>query len=206
MYRAGTFDTAKLHQIKLLGFNRVSLGVQSFDDTVLSNIGRVHNAQDVFNSVQMIRDEGITNFSIDLISGLPGMTLAGWATTLELAANLHPSHMSVYDLQIEEGTTFGKWYKSAGERDDEDGDDIRGVSKLSYASSDAAPLPTPAESAFMYKYASGYLRAREYNHYEISSYAATSNDAGDKKLNRSKHNSIYWEPNSNWLGETLKII
>ena len=78
-------------------------------------MGRVHRAADIYNSVKMIAEvfgETEANYSIDLISGVPGLTLAGWSEALHKAVSIRPkpNHISVYDLQVEAGTTFSKWY------------------------------------------------------------------------------------------------
>jgi coproporphyrinogen III oxidase-like Fe-S oxidoreductase len=103
----GTFTTEKLREWKDLGVNRLSLGVQSFDDKLLESLGRVHRSKDIYDAVALIHavygDD--VNYSIDLISGLPGLSLALWMETLQIATTrLHPrpKHLSVYDLQIEE--------------------------------------------------------------------------------------------------------
>lgn len=181
----GTFSYEKLAELKEVGFNRISLGVQSFDDTVLGQIGRVHRRDDTLAAVEMIHkvfgDD--SNYSIDLISGLPAVSLAQWAETLETATSLSPkpSHLSLYDLQIESGTVFGKWYQ-------QENDVVKSIPSL----------PDPEECAFMYKFASGYLRSKGYEHYEISSYALRNDDGTSR---RSKHNQVYWEPHGQWLGK-----
>jgi len=202
----GTFDLAYLEEVKRIGFNRISLGVQSFDDDVLAAMGRVHRVADVRRSVDMIGQvfgEGDANYSIDLISGAPGLTLAKWAATLSEAARLRPrtSHMSLYDLQVEEGTAFGKWY---GDAEDDDG----GVRMPRGASSSSRQaLPSVGDCAFMYSYASGYLHSRGYEHYEISSYALRGPDDGSSR--RSEHNQIYWKYDGSWyavgLGATSNV-
>ena len=180
-----------------MGFNRVSLGVQSFNDTILAALGRVHKSNDVYESVRMLRKANLTyGYSIDLISGLPGVTPADWVTTLQAGADLEPSHMSVYDLQIEEGTAFGKWFRENLD-DDRDEDNIVSLTQSKYNFPKIFPLPSGEDSAFMYKFTSGYLRARGFEHYEISSYASSGS------RNRSKHNSHYWAPNANWLGMAI---
>ena len=81
----GTFHLNSLMAVKDLGFNRISLGVQSLDDAILTSLGRVHRSSDVYCSIEMIQQVYETeeaNYSIDLISGVPGLTLAGWAETL----------------------------------------------------------------------------------------------------------------------------
>ena len=130
---------------------------------------------------------------------MPGLTLAGWTETLYKAARLHPRpmHMSLYDLQVEKGTTFGKWY---GDTEDNVVLDIPRNNSPSHPA-----LPSAEDSAFMYSYASGYLRSKNYEHYEISSYAYRS----DNGSHRSKHNQIYWHIGGQWyavgLGATSNI-
>jgi oxygen-independent coproporphyrinogen-3 oxidase len=102
----GTFSEEKLQKIKEIGFNRISLGVQSFDDKILETIGRVHRRMDIENSIHLLKNVfgKNLNYSIDLISGLPSMSLADWVETLQTVVSLdpQPQHLSLYDLQIEE--------------------------------------------------------------------------------------------------------
>ena len=97
--------------------------------------------------------------------------------------------MSLYDLQVEKGTAFGKWYGDS--EDDEASNRLRQQSK---SSSSQPALPSIEDCAFMYSYASGYLRSKGYEHYEISSYAYR-NEHGS---HRSKHNQIYWQYTGGW--------
>jgi oxygen-independent coproporphyrinogen-3 oxidase len=183
----GTFTLDDLIKWKeLLGLNRISLGVQALNDPVLEQLGRFHRVKDIYHAVDAIQRAGIDNYSIDLISGLPGVSLVDWAETLEKTIqDLKPVHLSIYDLQIEEGTVFGKWYSS-----DE--------ASLSF---NKPQLPSADDCAYMYKYASGYLRHLGYEHYEISSFA--------KSDYRSRHNQAYWAYHSQWyavgLGATSLI-
>jgi coproporphyrinogen III oxidase-like Fe-S oxidoreductase len=104
----GTFTMEKLGMLKKLGFNRLSYGVQSFHDETLELIGRTHRNADIQSSLKTIRqvytETDRLNWSIDLISGLPGVSLAQWIETLELAVSIRPqpTHISVYDLQVEQ--------------------------------------------------------------------------------------------------------
>ena len=201
----GTFDLHYLNTVKEMGFNRISLGVQSFDDNLLSTMGRVHRSLDIYSSIDMIRQVygEYANYSIDLISGVPGLTLAGWAETLYRAVRLHPrpKHMSLYDLQLEKGTSFGKRYKNSEHMNDSDD------APMNNKSSAHPALPSAEDCAFMYSYASGYLKSKKYDHYEISSYAYATSDDG--KAHRSKHNQIYWEYGGQWyaagMGSTSNI-
>ncbi|MBR5672889.1 MAG: radical SAM family heme chaperone HemW [Muribaculaceae bacterium] len=87
-----------------MGVNRVSMGVQTFEDDILRLIGRRHTAAQVVQAITNLRSAGISNISIDLIYGLPGQTLASWIHTVEQAIALRPQHVSAYGLTYEEGT------------------------------------------------------------------------------------------------------
>ena len=87
-----------------LGVNRVSMGVQSFEDDILQAIGRRHTAQQAVDAVSRLRAAGIHNISIDLIYGLPGQTVASWTQSVRQAVVLEPQHISAYGLTYEEGT------------------------------------------------------------------------------------------------------
>lgn len=84
--------------------NRVSMGVQSFDDNVLRKIGRRHTSKEALDSIDRLRNHGIANLSIDLIYGLPGQTIDSWKETLDIAKQIEPEHLSAYSLMLEPGT------------------------------------------------------------------------------------------------------
>jgi len=86
------------------GVNRISLGVQAFDDCVLQSVGRRHGVQDSLQAVDRIRSAGITNLALDLIAGLPGVDAGQWQASLRQAVALGPEHLSVYALSIEPGS------------------------------------------------------------------------------------------------------
>lgn len=144
----GTFSLEQLQGYRQAGVNRVSLGVQAFQDELLKVCGRFHGVADIFSAIALIHQVGIDNFSIDLISGLPHQTLEQWQFSLESAIELAPAHLSCYDLVLEPVTAFGKQYRSG---------------KLS--------LPTDEMAAEMYRLASKILTGAGYHHYEISNYA-----------------------------------
>ena len=170
----GTFDESKLRAYVDAGVSRVSLGCQSFDDEALEAAGRAHRRQDALDAVDAVKRVNPRHgWSLDLISGLPGTTPEGWRATLDEAHSLDPPHVSSYDLQVEEGTAFGKWYSS-----DDHG---------------RPPLPQDEESADAYRVASSFWRSHGYLHYEVSSYARSEGE-------KSRHNSAYWKPRATWLG------
>ena len=111
----GTFDAAALDAFVAAGVTRVSLGVQSFDDELLEACGRVHRVADADGALQLLLGHTQPlSVSVDLIGGLPHQTLESWQYSLDTAASCGAHHVSVYDLQVEPRTAFGKWF-SAGE-------------------------------------------------------------------------------------------
>jgi oxygen-independent coproporphyrinogen-3 oxidase len=144
----GTFSLEQLKGYKEAGVNRVSLGVQAFQDELLSVCGRSHNSNDIFAAVDLLRQVEIPDFSLDLISGLPHQTLNQWQASVEAAVSIAPTHISSYDLIVEPVTAFGRQYSPG-----------------------AKPLPTDDTAAHMYRVAQQILTRASYEHYEISNYA-----------------------------------
>ncbi|MCF2149225.1 radical SAM family heme chaperone HemW [Desmonostoc muscorum LEGE 12446] len=143
-----TFDLEHLAGYRGAGVNRVSLGVQAFSEELLQVAGRSHSVDDIFAAVELIHQVEIPEFSLDLISGLPHQSLDQWHDSLNKALALLPIHISIYDLTIEAGTAFGRYYKP--------GD---------------SPLPTDETTVKMYQMAQQILTDAGYEHYEISNYA-----------------------------------
>jgi coproporphyrinogen III oxidase-like Fe-S oxidoreductase len=105
----GTFDAARLRELVGAGVNRVSLGVQAFQEELLRACGRAHGLRDVHEAVEIVTScEGLQNWSMDLISSLPNQTEEMWEESLRCTVDARPTHVSVYDLQIEQGTKFGQ--------------------------------------------------------------------------------------------------
>lgn len=144
----GTVDAAYLSLLRAGGVNRLSLGVQTFDDALLRRIGRIHTAAEVCAAVRQARAAGFRNLSLDLMYGLPGQTLAGLEMSVQQALALAPQHISIYGLQVEEGTPFAR-AQAAGQ----------------------LALPTEEESEVMYDYMTAALPAAGYARYEISNFA-----------------------------------
>jgi len=92
------------------GINRISLGVQSFDEANLKTLGRLHTSDEAIKSYRLIKDSGLSNVSVDLIYGLPDQTIADWESDLKTTIDLEPEHISAYNLIIESGTEFGELY------------------------------------------------------------------------------------------------
>jgi putative oxygen-independent coproporphyrinogen III oxidase len=158
----GTFDRSQITDYLAAGVNRVSMGVQAFQDNLLQLCGRSHTVADIYAAVDIVRQTGVANWSLDLISGLPQQTLSHWEDSLRHAIALSPQHISSYDLIVEPHTPFAKQY-SPGDR----------------------PLPSDETAAQMYRTAQQMLTRAGYEHYEISNYARSSSS-------QCRHNLTYW--------------
>ena len=101
-----TVDAAKAKVLKDLGVNRVSLGAQSMNDDELKMLGRIHTAYDTEQTVDIIKNSGINNISLDLMYALPGQTTDKINNSIRRVLNLNPEHISCYGLKIEQGTPF----------------------------------------------------------------------------------------------------
>lgn len=102
----GTLEAGRFHDYRTLGINRLSIGIQSFDDDALRALGRIHDARQAFKAVDMAREAGFDNFNLDLMFGLPGQNEARARRDVETAIRLEPAHLSYYQLTIEPNTLF----------------------------------------------------------------------------------------------------
>jgi len=176
----GTVDVAKLSAYRTSGINRISFGVQSFNQDELDFLGRIHNADQARSAVRAARDAGFDNLSIDLIFALPMHTQERWEHTLREAVALEPEHISAYSLIYEEGTPL-------------------------YAQKEKG-LVTPLDEdidADLYLFTIEFLAQHGYRQYEVSNYARaggwvkddvmqTPNPQPPIPIFASKHNLNYW--------------
>lgn len=102
----GTLDAAKLREYKSMYFNRLSMGLQAWQDRLLERLGRIHRGGEFEDNFLQARDSGFKNINVDLMFSLPGQTMDDWQETLEKVIRLDPEHISAYSLIIEEGTPF----------------------------------------------------------------------------------------------------
>lgn len=144
----GTVDLQRLTDFRLAGVNRLSIGVQSFDDLMLAHLGRIHTAEQAQSAFEMARRAGFANIGIDLIHALPGQTLQMWQTELHQALRLAPEHISIYGLTIEDDTPFAARYTDNNSH-----------------------LPDEELAATMFEAADELLPTGGYDHYEIANYA-----------------------------------
>ncbi|KAG5617949.1 hypothetical protein H5410_017773 [Solanum commersonii] len=113
----GTFDAEKLKDLMKLGVNRVSLGVQAFQEELLRSCGRAHGVQEIHEAIDIVGSCGVENWSVDLISSLPHQKPHMWEQSLSLTIQAKPTHVSVYDLQVEQDTKFASLMASEMLRD-----------------------------------------------------------------------------------------
>lgn len=144
----GTLNREKLGIYKKAGINRISMGLQSVDNNMLKELGRIHTFEEFCENYKLARECGFDNINVDLMSALPGQTVKNWQHNLETIAAMAPEHISAYSLIIEEGTPFFEKY---GERED--------------------LLPSEDEEREMYHLTKELLQKAGYNRYEISNYA-----------------------------------
>ncbi|MGH9774514.1 MAG: radical SAM family heme chaperone HemW [Candidatus Acidiferrales bacterium] len=161
-----TITSEKANAWRSAGINRISMGAQSFNDRELQAAGRVHRRADIFSACVQLRAAGFQNISLDLIAGLPHQTRESWEHSLDELLRIRPEHVSIYLMEIDEGSRLGREVLAGGSR---------------YS---ASALPSDDAMAEFYERACDRLAAASCQHYEISNWAF----AGF----RSKHNSKYW--------------
>src|ERR1700756_1580334 len=162
-----TITPEKANSWLAAGFNRISLGVQSFNDRELQATGRLHRRADVARATETLRTAGFDNISMDLIIGLPHQTRESWEQSVSDLLGLRPEHISIYMLEVDEGSHLGKESLAGGTR---------------YSAPAIPPDDTQAE---FYDSACTRLVAAGYDHYEISNWALQGR--------RSRHNLKYWQ-------------
>ncbi len=143
-----TVTPETLQSYRLLGVNRASFGVQTFDDRALKLLARGHDANDARTTFALLRAAGFDNVSFDLIAGLPGQTLSDWEKNLDEAVALSPEHLSLYLLEIHSGTPLAEQLRSKRQ-----------------------PTPDPELAAEMYEMMLDRLAAAGYDQYEISNFS-----------------------------------
>ena len=146
-----------------LGINRISIGVQSFNDKELIFLGRRHNRAQAIRTLEDARNAGFGNISIDLMYGLPGQTFDQWLVSLEDALGFEPEHLSCYELELKPHTPLGSRYDK-GE----------------------FPLRTEGSQYNFFMKTSEFLEESGYTHYEVSNFASGMERA-------SRHNRKYWD-------------
>ena len=167
-----TITPEKADAWRTAGFNRVSMGVQSFQDNELKAAGRMHRRDDVFRATQALRESGFQNISFDLIAGLPHQTHDSWDESVAQLLSMRPEHVSIYLMEIDESSRLGLEVLTGGTR---------------YS---ASALPDDDSMASFYERACARLADAGYVHYEISNWALPGFE--------SRHNLKYWQRLPYW--------
>ena len=144
----GTITKQKLEQYKSSGINRISIGLQSTNNKLLEEIGRIHNFNEFLETYNMARKVGFKNINVDLMLGLPNQTINDLSDSINEIIKLNPEHISIYSLILEENTVLYNLVEQG---------------KLT--------LPTDELERNMYWYVKNKLELNNYNHYEISNFA-----------------------------------
>jgi len=161
-----TITSEKAHAWIAAGFNRVSLGSQSFDNRELQAAGRMHRRNDIFRAVDFLRGAGFRNISMDLIAGLPHQTRDSWEESVSELLRIRPEHASIYMLEIDKDSRLGRESLAGGSR---------------YG---AGAIPDDDTIADFYESARLRLDEAGYRHYEISNWGLPGRE--------SRHNVKYW--------------
>jgi oxygen-independent coproporphyrinogen-3 oxidase len=158
----GDVSLEYFHALRLLGINRLNIGIQSFDDNILKFLGRRHNSGEAITAINDSRKAGFDNIGIDLIYGIYGQKISLWKKTIQQALSHAPEHISCYQLSLETGTPLHKEYAWQG-----------------------INLPTEKEQLFFFQTTADKLENAGYIHYEVSNFAR-------KDKFKSRHNQKYW--------------
>jgi oxygen-independent coproporphyrinogen-3 oxidase len=185
----GTVDQAHFAALAGMGVNRLSMGVQSFDDAELAWLGRIHSTEEAVAAFHAARAAGFGNINLDFIFGLPGQDPAAWTRTLARAIDLAPEHLSLYSLTVEPGTPL-----------------------FDQARRGAIAEPDDDLAADLYALACDALAAGGYEQYEISNWAQGNSESTNQRIKvpfadslirhspfACRHNLVYWR-NEPYLG------
>ncbi len=181
----GTIDAAKLRGFRAAGVNRLSIGVQSLDDTELARLDRIHSAEVARQAFADARAAGFDNINLDLIFGLPYGTAGSWRRTLESALALGPEHLSLYALSVEEGTPLAERVE-------------RGIERS----------PDPDAAAAQYEWACERLAAAGYRQYEISNWARPGRECRHNLVywRNEPYIGLGAGAHSCWAGERFAVV
>jgi len=155
----GTLDLSIAKDLHFMGFNRLSMGLQAWQNPLLKRLGRIHTQETFLENYKAVRQAGFSNINIDLMMALPTQTLSNWEETLEKTIALKPEHISAYSLIIEEGTPFHNYYE-------------KGI----YQETDENL------ALEMYHLAQEMLLDKGYHQYEISNFAQEGKDSTHNKV------------------------
>ena len=158
----GDVSLEYFQQLRKLGINRLNIGIQSFDDSMLKFLGRRHHTKESISAIEAAREAGFDNIGIDLICGVSGQDRDAWRQTLKETLSFSPEHLSCYQLSLDRKTPLYNQYKK-----------------------DGLHLPSESEALNFFLTTSQVLTDAGYIHYEVSNFARANSL-------KSKHNIKYW--------------
>lgn len=150
----GTVNKEKLETYKKAGVNRLSIGLQSTNNMLLKQIGRIHTYEEFLDTYNLAKEFGFDNINVDLMIALPNQNINDIKESLEKVVDLNPNHISVYSLIVENGTLISKWLDEG-----------------------KIELPSEEEERRMYWYVKDFLELHGYNHYEISNFSKNEKES-----------------------------
>lgn len=179
----GTVGAADLRLLRSSGVNRLSIGLQAWQDPLLEGVGRHHSRQDFLSAFGAARDAGFSAIGVDLMYGLPGQSLSDVCESVRAVCDLHPEHISLYGLQVEGGTPLDAWLR-------------RGQ----------ITLPGEDVEVSMYGTARQMLLEAGYEHYEISNFALPGHQCSHNRLywENASYLGLGIGAASHWDGERWK--
>lgn len=192
----GTVDVPKFGAMRKAGFNRISLGAQSFDPGDLMRLGRVHQAEEVGRAVRAAREAGFENVNLDLMFALPGQSPEAWQRNLDLALLLKPDHLSLYCLTIEPNTRFHRLHRRGMlHLPDEDAQVAmydQAVSTMACAGLELYEISNFAKPGFECAHNLCYWRAEEYAAYGPGAVGCVDSPHGERvRYTNMKHPERY---------------
>lgn len=155
----GTLDFSIAKDLHLMGFHRLSMGLQAWQNPLLKRLGRIHTKETFLENYTAVRNAGFTNVNVDLMMALPTQTLSDWEETLENVISLKPEHISAYSLIVEEGTPFYDFYE-------------KGIYEETEETLDRQ----------MYRLAQQMLQDNGYHQYEISNFAKDGKESAHNQV------------------------
>lgn len=203
-----TLNKNKLLNYKKMGINRISMGVQSLDDKILKDIGRIHNTQDFMNTYNLVKETGFTNINADIMFNLPGQSLENMLKTLKGIIKLDIPHISFYSLKIEENTEFHRRYLDGNlnlaDEDLERNMYHRGIELLEENNIYQYEISNLAKKGFECKHNTYYWKLKPYLGLGLASHSNMFN----KRWGNTQNYNVYKKNiiNNKFPSENLEII
>lgn len=200
----GTVERGSIASYHAIGINRISLGVQSFQDDKLKNLGRIHNVQNVYDTIREIHESEITNFNIDIMHGLPNQSIADGLSDISQAITMQPTHISWYQLTIEPNTLFAVHTPTLPDEQTLEKIELQGKKLLSQAGFGQYEVSAYAKDNKKSQHNSNYWEFGDYIGIGAGAHSKIT-DLATKEIKRfwkQKHPKIYTQTDNSLKGQT----